>query len=59
MEDLTQKLENVSYISSPLYTESWLRSFVSYISRNNEEYNLTLNDEQSFLKTLKAVSYLD
>ncbi|KAG8237793.1 hypothetical protein J437_LFUL015070 [Ladona fulva] len=31
IETLTQTFENTSFISSPLYTESWLRSFVGYL----------------------------
>lgn len=53
IEDFTQQLENTSYITSPLYTESWLRSFISYVDRNNDYLNLTLDTEESFIENLK------
>jgi hypothetical protein len=55
VENLTQTFENTTYISSPLYTESWLRSFVGYIRRNEEYLNVSIDTEQSFIKTLKEV----
>lgn len=56
IEELMFSLENTSYITSPLYSESWLRSFVSYVDRNNDYLNLTLDSEQSFIDALKEVS---
>lgn len=56
VEALTQKLENTSYISNSLYTESWLRTFVDYVSRNNDYLNVTIDDENEFLQNLKEVS---
>lgn len=53
VEEFTQQLENTSYITSPLYTESWLRSFLSYVERNNDYLNLTLDTEETFLENLK------
>ena len=53
VEELTQAFENTSYISSPLYTESWLRSWVGYIRRNEELMNGTLRTEAGFLQALK------
>lgn len=53
IEDFTQQLENTSYITSPLYTESWLRSFLSYVERNNDYLNITLDTEESFIENLK------
>lgn len=53
IEDFTQQLENTSYITSPLYTESWLRSFVSYVERNSDYLNITLDSEASFIENLK------
>lgn len=55
IEDFTQQLENTSYITSPLYTESWLRSFLSYVDRNNDFLNLTLDTEESFIENLKDI----
>ncbi|XP_031829952.1 patched domain-containing protein isoform X2 [Nomia melanderi] len=50
MENLTRSLEASKYISSaPIYTESWLRSFLSYA----EGIALNISSEDSFLKTLK------
>lgn len=56
VETLTQKLENTSYISNSLYTESWLRTFVNYVSRNNDYLNVTIDNEVDFIKNLKEVS---
>lgn len=55
VEQLTQKLENTSYISNSLYTESWLRTFLNYVSRNNDYLNVTIDNEPDFIKNLKEV----
>lgn len=57
IEDVMQQLENTSYVTSPLYSESWLRSFLSYVERNNDYLNLTLDNEQDFIDALKEVSF--
>lgn len=56
IENVMQKLENTSYVTSPLYSESWLRSFLSYVERNNDYLNLTLDNEEDFIDALKEVS---
>lgn len=56
IEDVMQQLENTSYVTSPLYSESWLRSFLSYVERNNDYLNLTLDTEEDFIDALKEVS---
>lgn len=58
IEETMEELENTSYVTSPIYTESWLRSFLSYVDRNNDYLNLTLDDEDSFISALKQVSAL-
>ncbi|GBP38539.1 Patched domain-containing protein 3 [Eumeta japonica] len=55
VELLTQRLENTSYISNSLYTESWLRTFINYVSRNNDELNVTIDTEPEFIKNLKEL----
>ncbi|KAI4492180.1 hypothetical protein M0802_009986 [Mischocyttarus mexicanus] len=55
MENLTKSLEASSYISAPIYTESWLRSFLSYVSRNEDYLNVSITDEGSFVKALKEI----
>jgi hypothetical protein len=55
MENLTRTLEESKYISAPIYTESWLRGFLSYINRNDDYLNVTINNETSFIETLKEV----
>lgn len=50
MENLTRSLEASKYISSaPIYTESWLRSFLGYA----ESIALDMSSEENFLKSLK------
>ena len=56
VEALTKSLENTSYISNSLYTESWLRTFVDYVSRNNDYLNVTIDNEEEFIQNLKEVS---
>ncbi|XP_071874799.1 patched domain-containing protein isoform X3 [Bombus fervidus] len=52
MENLTRSLEANKYISSaPIYTESWLRSFLSYA--NNSATDVEIKDEKTFIKMLK------
>nr|CAD7443243.1 unnamed protein product [Timema bartmani] len=53
VENLTQSFENTSFISTPLYTESWLRSFVGYVKRNQDYLNVSIDTEDSFISTLK------
>ncbi|EDW00569.1 GH20944 [Drosophila grimshawi] len=53
MENLTSTLEHTSYVTSSLYTESWLRSFLSFMERNNDYLNETIDDEQSFIDAVK------
>lgn len=55
IENLTKTFEKSSFISSPLYTESWIRSFVNYVNRNQEELNVTIDTKESFLETLNDV----
>lgn len=55
VENLTQTFENTSYISSPLYTESWLRSFLQYAERNEDYLNISLKTEEGFISALKEV----
>ena len=58
IEDLIQRLENTTYID-PLYTESWLRSFLDYVNLwkgYQDGPDLNVDDEQSFIRTLRDVS---
>lgn len=55
VENLIHSLENTSYVTSSLYTESWLRSFLSFVDRNAEFLNITINNEQDFIDALKEV----
>lgn len=55
VDKLTRRLENTSYISNSLYTESWLRTFVDYVSRNNDYLNVTIDNEVDFIHNLKEV----
>ncbi|ALC42675.1 Ptr [Drosophila busckii] len=52
-ENLTRTLEHTSYVTSSLYTESWLRSFLSFIDRNNDYLNTTIDDEADFIDAVK------
>lgn len=56
VDKLTRRLENTSYISNSLYTESWLRTFVDYVSRNNDYLNISIDNEVDFIHNLKEVS---
>lgn len=42
-------------MSNQLYTESWLRSFLSFVERNNEFLNVTIDTEEDFIQVLKEV----
>ncbi|XP_056636520.1 patched domain-containing protein 3 [Diorhabda sublineata] len=55
VEELTQTFENTSYVSNTLYTESWLRSFLQYIERNQDYLNLTINTKKGFTDALKEL----
>ncbi|XP_012282501.1 patched domain-containing protein 3 [Orussus abietinus] len=55
MENLTRTLEASTYISAPIYTESWLRSFLSYVGRNQDFLNVTIDTPEGFIGTLKSL----
>lgn len=55
IENLTEAFENSHFISNPIYTESWLRSFLNYVDRNQEELNITIDTRESFIETLTEV----
>ena len=60
MEALVQALENTTYIH-PAYTESWLRSFMDYVTRWSDYPGgpeLRVDTEQNFISTRKDVSNL-
>lgn len=52
IENLTRTLEHTSYVTSSLYTESWIRSFLSFVNRN-DYLNLTLDTEKDFIAAVK------
>lgn len=53
-----QNFENSSFVSNSLYTESWFRSFTSYVRRNGDYLNVSIDTEEDFIKNLKSVSLL-
>lgn len=53
IENLTRTLEHTSYVTSSLYTESWIRTFRSFLRRNSDYLNLTIDDEASFIEAMK------
>ncbi|GJQ75560.1 hypothetical protein Trydic_g17642 [Trypoxylus dichotomus] len=55
VENLTQTFENTSYISNALYTESWLRSFIQYVERNEDYLNISIKTSDSFTAALKEL----
>jgi len=54
IEQTLQRLENTSYVTSSIYTESWLRTFLSFVERS-DYLNITINTELAFINTLKEV----
>lgn len=52
VENLTQTFENTSYISN-FYTESWLRTAVEYLERNQEYLEISLSNEKDFIKAVR------
>lgn len=52
IEDAMQQLENTSYVTSSIYTESWLRTFLSFVERS-EYLNISVGTEQEFIDALK------
>lgn len=56
IENLTRTFEASPYISNSLYTESWVRSFVSYVKRNQDYLNVSIDTEEDFIMNLKDVS---
>ncbi|KAJ8679532.1 hypothetical protein QAD02_015319 [Eretmocerus hayati] len=58
VENLTRSLEACKYISSePMYTESWLRSFLNYVAPGDEVFSddktYNIANETQFVETLK------
>lgn len=56
IEDVMQRLENTSYVTSSIYTESWLRTFLSFIERS-DYLNISVGTEQEFIDALQEVSH--
>ena len=57
IENLTRTFEQSQFISSnTFYTESWLRSFLGYIDRNQDSMNISIDTQEAFIDTLKEVS---
>lgn len=54
IEQAMQRLENTSYVTSSIYTESWLRTFLSFIDRS-DYLNISVGTEQEFIEALKEV----
>lgn len=58
IESLMQSLENTSYVTSSLYSESWLRTFLSFTDRSKEDFlNITIDTEETFIAALREVSF--
>lgn len=55
IETSLQQLENTSYVTSSIYTESWLRTYLSFLERSEEFLNITTGSEQNFIDSLKEV----
>ncbi|RZF35136.1 hypothetical protein LSTR_LSTR009442 [Laodelphax striatellus] len=55
VENLTRTFEASPFISTSLYTESWLRSFVSYVERNADYLNVSIATEPDFIKALHEI----
>lgn len=55
IENLTQTFENTSFISGPLYTESWIRTFLQYEKQNEDYLNISIQTEESFISALKEL----
>ncbi|XP_060529201.1 patched domain-containing protein 3 [Cylas formicarius] len=55
VEKLTQTFENTSYVSNTLYTESWLRSFLQYVERNEDYLNISIKTPKDFSSVLKEL----
>lgn len=57
IEDAMQRLENTSYVTSSIYTESWLRTFLSFVERS-EYLNISVGTELEFIDALKEVIFV-
>ncbi|XP_037031767.1 patched domain-containing protein 3 isoform X2 [Bradysia coprophila] len=53
IEKVMTILESTSYVTSSMYTESWLRTFLDFIDRNHEFLNITINSEQDFIDAMR------
>lgn len=57
IEQFMERLENTSYVTSSLYTESWLRTFLSFVEdKDNGIPNMTIDTELDFIAALREVS---
>lgn len=55
IEQVMERLENTSYVTSSLYSESWLRTFLSFVERNNDFLNVTIDNEVDFIAAMRKV----
>lgn len=58
IEKVMETLESTSYVTSSMYTESWLRTFLDFLDRNHEFLNITINSEQDFIDAMRYVSHI-
>ena len=58
IEEVMSRMEALEFIGDPLFTFSWLRSFLQFV-RNNQEYiEMDISTEKAFIATLKEVAVL-
>lgn len=58
IEKLVETFESTSYVTSSLYTESWLRAFLTFLDSNQEFLNITINSEQDFIDAIRTVNII-
>lgn len=58
IEHVLRQLENTTYVTSSRYTESWLRTFLSYVDSTRIDYpNKTIDTELDFITELREVKH--
>ena len=61
IEDMQSALESSKYFREDVYTQSWLRNFLSFVQRRNDLRSLKdtyidLSDKTSFVHSLQTVT---
>ena len=58
IEKVMGSFESTSYVTSSMYSESWLRSYFDFVNRTKDFLNISIDTEQEFIDGLRQVRHI-